>query len=60
MQGAAVLTYRHDSREDLNEMLRSPDYFDAFFGTLPQTRAIYAAHEQALRQNRELTGKRAQ
>jgi len=45
------------SREDLDELLRSPEYFDSFFGTLPQTRALYASHEQALRQNQELTDK---
>lgn len=37
-------------------MLRSPAYFDAFFGTLPQTLAMYKEHEELLKANEELTG----
>lgn len=45
------------SREDLEEILRSPAYFDAFFGTLPQTMAMYKEHEELLKANLEVTGK---
>lgn len=38
-------------------MLRSPDYFDAFFGTLPQARALYEEHAELLRANKELAEK---
>lgn len=44
-----------NSREDLEEMLRSPAYFDAFFGTLPQTMAMYKEHEELLKANEEVT-----
>lgn len=37
-------------------MLRSPAYFDAFFGTLPQTLAMYKEHEELLKANEELVG----
>lgn len=37
-------------------MLRTPDYFDAFFGTLPQTIALYKEHEAALKANQEVAG----
>lgn len=48
--------FRRHSREDLEEMLRSPAYFDAFFGTLPQTLAMFKEHEELLKANEELTG----
>ena len=44
------------SREDLEELLRSPAYFDAFFGTLPQTLAMHKEHEELLKANEELVG----
>lgn len=45
------------SREDLEEALRTPAYFDALFGTLPSVKAIYDEHESFLQRNVDITGK---
>ena len=37
-------------------MLRSPAYFDAFFGTLPQTTTLYKEHQDLLISNEQVTG----
>lgn len=44
------------TRDDLEEALRSPAYFDALFGTLPQAKAMYDEHEQHLVRNEQATG----
>jgi Modifier of rudimentary (Mod(r)) protein len=46
----------YQSREDLEDLLRDPTYFDAFFGTLDRVQALYDAHDELLRRNEELTG----
>ncbi|GAA98381.1 uncharacterized protein L969DRAFT_93024 [Mixia osmundae IAM 14324] len=45
------------SRDDLEALLSDPEYFDAFFGTLPSTIALYDEHDALLRANEELTAR---
>lgn len=45
------------TREDLEELLRNPAYFDAFVGTLPQVTELEQEHERHLRQNVQTAGK---
>lgn len=44
------------TREDLEELLRNPAYFDAYFGTLPQVLALEKEHEEQLHRNIEMSG----
>jgi hypothetical protein len=37
-------------------MLRTPEYFDSFFGTQPQVEALYKEHREVLQANQEVTG----
>ncbi|CAD6586496.1 MAG: hypothetical protein CYPHOPRED_003558 [Cyphobasidiales sp. Tagirdzhanova-0007] len=45
------------SRDDIEELLRSPAYFDAFFGTLTQSSLLYKEHEELLSINEQVTAK---